>query len=292
MTKTQAAKILSKNIKLIRLDPEPIITFVKFTVAHRDALKVFTSKTYHDGLRIRNNAAVRLLKELTLYVDVPLSKELREKLYSLFEAPPTLRCGKYSVNEKYFTKPTIENCYYAGFIAADGNIRDQKNRPTKALVIHINSKDREILERLKEAMRYTGPVTDWKKDSSSTLKVTNNQLCEDLEENFNITPRKTHTLKPPNLFDPDFIKAYIIGLIDGDGSIGRTKNGGYAIRICGTKDLLNWVRGFIGIKTVHPSRDENIWSLSYSGSSAKEVAKLLSSVKAVQRLGRKWDKTA
>jgi hypothetical protein len=44
----------------------------------------------------------------------------------------SLRAGEkqriYSVNENYFASPTIDNCYWAGYIAADGCLLHQGNR--------------------------------------------------------------------------------------------------------------------------------------------------------------------
>lgn len=51
------------------------------------------------------------------------------------------------------------------------------------------------------------------------LSITSPKICADLLKNFNITNNKSLTLISPEL-PPELIDAFIIGYIDGDGSIG------------------------------------------------------------------------
>lgn len=73
-------------------------------------------------------------------------------------------------------------------------------------------------------------------------------MADDLKTNFNIIPAKSLILDPPNINweDKDLIDAYIIGLIDGDGSIGfstsvRTQPH-FFISLIGTSQVLSFVK--------------------------------------------------
>ncbi|NYO85812.1 hypothetical protein G4A66_28110, partial [Escherichia coli] len=65
----------------------------------------------------------------------------------------------YKRNDSYFSTPNLENCYWAGFIAADGNIR--QNNQTFAIA--LAKKDRQHLEQFKKNIQYTGPISYYAK---------------------------------------------------------------------------------------------------------------------------------
>lgn len=138
---------------------------------------------------------------------------------------------KYSINKEYFKYINEENCYWAGFIAADGNI----SKDMRKLSIKLSIKDKELLENFIKDTEYTNEIKYYGKYVSTTINCV--EICEDLSNNFNITPVKSNTLIPPNLSDVSHIKSYIRGLIDGDGSILKQ-----SIILYGTKNLLEWVK--------------------------------------------------
>ena len=72
----------------------------------------------------------------------------------------------------------------------------------------------------------------------TSIAINCKEICEDLLINFNITPRKSLTLKPPLKIKDDYLKmCYIKGVIDGDGSVCNNR-----IVIYGTKELLEWIK--------------------------------------------------
>lgn len=136
---------------------------------------------------------------------------------------------KYSINKEYFKIPTIENCYWAGFIAADGNISGNR------LSIGLAHKDKNLLDCFCKDLQYTNTVKSYK--NNVYLGVNCKEMVKDLEVNFNIIPNKSKILKPPFIKEEDLIASFIKGVIDGDGSIGEDR-----ITIYGTKDLLQWIK--------------------------------------------------
>lgn len=156
---------------------------------------------------------------------------------------------KYTHNNDYFTDLTMENCYVAGFIAADGSLRSRG----KVLSIILHQQDRIILERFKQYFDYTGEVVDGirqekRKDGSireglKTTLVVNGvgQWYTDLAKHFNIVPNKTKILTAPNLFSMDHKIAFIAGYIDGDGCI-MWSGGKFYLSVLGTESVIKFIK--------------------------------------------------
>lgn len=139
---------------------------------------------------------------------------------------------KYDVDHNFFATDTIESLYLAGFIAADGCIR-QKNEHYM-LQIALSSKDKTFLEMIRDLLKSASPISDhlvknskrdpkWNDIWKSEMKITSKQIFDDLAR-FNITPRKTKTLTFPEwLIDHPLVNHFIRGYFDGDGSFHTPK---------------------------------------------------------------------
>lgn len=210
--------------------------------------------------------------------------------------------SKYHHNENYFLIPTIKNCYWAGFIAADGCIQN------KCLTIYLSEKDDIILKRFKKDINFTGKINYCQtKDNryipakiykSSRLIIYNNgKILTDLYKNFNIIPRKSLILEPPNLIDKEQILSYIIGYIDGDGTIYYINNPKQDISLCilGTKEVLTWINNqFNNIGLIYQkTKNKNTYALSFTGQEARNILKKLKkhiNKFKIKVLNRKWNK--
>lgn len=198
---------------------------------------------------------------------------------------------KYSTNKDFFAVPNTLNSYWAGFIAADGCVTNGK------LTIGIAPKDQRHIERFVSDISYTGKI--YYRDSVVTAAISCKQYIKHLKDNFNITERKSLTLQPPNINNETLVASYIIGLIDGDGSISFKREGNVCITIYGTRFILQWVKEYFD-KWTKPTnykksevRDVNdARNLSYyhvCSSRARELHKIFATIN-VPRLARKWDK--
>ena len=153
------------------------------------------------------------------------------------------RSRGYDVDDSFFSSITEINSYYAGFIAADGNIN--KDRPN--LTISLAEKDREFLEEFLVNLNSNYPIRSYQSNGFpvSSLIITSRQICDDLNEHFNITPGKSLTYIPPILGQP-YLDCFIIGLIDGDGTIGfssrKTCKDSLYISFVGTKGSCSLVK--------------------------------------------------
>lgn len=190
---------------------------------------------------------------------------------------------KYSIDEQYFKTPNVENSYWAGFIAADGCVTGGY------LKIMLQLSDLIILERFKTAIKYSGPIYIDKKRNRCSLEIHKKSIISDLYNIWSITERKSLTLEPPvqNLNNECF-NSFVIGMIDGDGSIYFEKNSYLRISLLGTKNVLQWIQNRFGI---HASlqKNGNIYKLRYSGECANAFVSKINPQKYTC-LERKWEK--
>lgn len=119
-------------------------------------------------------------------------------------------------NFSAFSTYTEESCYWAGFLAADGNV-DSKKR----IRIMLNYDDISHLEKFKQFLKSTHTVSyNIEKYYRCSFEFTHKDMCEDLENNFLIIPEKTDKLEfPVEQIPYQLLKHYVRGYFDGDGSI-------------------------------------------------------------------------
>jgi hypothetical protein len=213
----------------------------------------------------------------------------------------------YSQNDEFFTTPNIQNCYWAGFIAADGCIGNCRNR--LFLAINLKSTDECLLKEMASQTDFTGRVTQGKhkgygKYSENTyyyssLQIRNCQKwIESLNKNWNITEKKSLTLLPPNIADLKQQLSYIIGLIDGDGYIGIS-NSNMMFQLIGTKEIVIWASNVLynledpnkySPMQAYKKKNQKCYYINCSWTRAYNLLKQLEQVSTPYRLARKWDK--
>lgn len=211
----------------------------------------------------------------------------------------------------FFYVPTPLSAYYAGFIAADGCIRDDGT-----VNIKISSKDRDWLQVMADhlkpgfkvktrARRRGNPCCDMHLSPKGTI-------ARDLYRWYNITPRKSNTLQPPhNLLDPVIIRCFIAGYLDGDGGFSykpskglRSQKGGNAgnkgksapgLQCCitGTESLIKWIdQNVPGVDAnVYPVKGKKAWRYHCSTLHALHFAEYIKPQQYIPDviMQRKWE---
>ncbi len=161
---------------------------------------------------------------------------------------------KHTKDESFWAQPNPLNSYYAGVLAADGSVCNEKH----IMQWVCEQTDRPSMERFVQACSFTGGVGQHirKKRTGGLTTHTSVRVaaCQqwnvDLARNFNITPRKAHRLAPPTFSNDLLACCYLIGYTDGDGciSIGKTAGVPDMPVMCYTsasRAILEWLKQFV-----------------------------------------------
>lgn len=228
------------------------------------------------------------------------------KLHKLGHKKPQTNFRKYTFNDAFFGNTSLESAYWAGFIAADGNIYIQECKYPK-LQIQVQNRDREILEQFSVAVDYTGNLVEQSQRNAIGIYLNSCYgMAKDLERIYNIVPKKSLVAIPPNITDPELIKAFIVGYIDGDGSISVTTKKDFrqkntyiyqitTLSIAGTQEMLSWIGDFFysicGKRNkVNISTGSRIYQYQISGNKAEHILQDLYKV-PIWKLPRKWERS-
>lgn len=217
-----------------------------------------------------------------------------------------------ATGRKFFFKKDVwreisqESCYWAGFLAADGCLLSRGN--SNRLSIELQSRDEAHLRKFIEFTEYTNKKLTFSRKFTKMgiLKhyCSVNIYCgeswiEDLKSNFSIVPSKTHILQPPKI-DDEFLKlCYVIGYIDGDGTIDVRENvRKIGLSVTGASfDIIEWIHNiFINLTEncrITNKKPKIVFTRKYfkanlQGNSACAAIDYLSKL-PVPKLERKWN---
>lgn len=211
----------------------------------------------------------------------------------------------YQLNENVFSELNNLSCYWAGFIAADGCVQFNGNKDKETRYFHFGLKeeDKYQVEALKSFICTNKELVKVKKEDfiSYNLTLTSAKLCSDLRSNFNITVQKSLTLTFPNILNSYFKDCFILGYIDGDGSIFfhqrkiERAQPEIIISIIGTYEFLTVLRERfreilnreVGCIVRKRRNNKNTFVLSINGKSSREIFLHYYSLN-VPKLKRKW----
>ena len=121
------------------------------------------------------------------------------------------KCRKYNINHQYFnTIDTEEKAYWLGFIAADGNVKNQ------VLSLEISDSDIGHLYKFAKAIGSNYPIKKTRK-SCCRIQISSFEIINDLLK-YNITEKKSHIICSPSI-PYKLLQHYYRGYFDGDGWI-------------------------------------------------------------------------
>lgn len=249
-------------------------------------IKYFSSKTIEELLNIFPNRSKSSIINRGYFLGLKCDYNLRK----------TERKYKYTVNHNFFSEYNINSCYWAGFISADGWVMTGN---TSTLGIKLSIKDYDHLINFKKEIKTDSPlfikegISFGKKTKTCMISIYSKQIISDLRENFNIIPCKTLVNKPPKI-DNDLNKlSFIIGLMDGDGTVYKDKNGYMRIIFLGSYEILEWVKKtlvmFLGEIKSNVNKKGKIYSFSISNDLSLKLINIVKKNKIVY-LKRKIDK--
>lgn len=135
--------------------------------------------------------------------------------------------GPYTADDDFFSRDNEESFYWAGFIAADGCVKEKGK--SRILNVGLSKKDENHLIKLKNSLQATNPLTykiiknsernpDWNDTEACEIRISSAKMFSDLSR-FNIAPRKTLIYKMPDwLMTHEYLHHFLRGYNDGDGS--------------------------------------------------------------------------
>ena len=220
---------------------------------------------------------------------------------------------KWTYDRNFFHTPNYINCFYAGWLAADGNIskRGEANEDHYDLRWACHVEDLAMVELLKKEVVYNGNIPIFQRDKSSDKHPKNQglhcmirlnsmkQMADDLRINFGLVPNKTYHLPPPILDKLELKLAYIVGYINGDGCIHSNERNLSIGFTSSSINILNWLKNLIDSFDLPMNRvgrsaninkmgHANCYGLVYNGIRAIYLYWLLKRV-PVPILERKWN---
>lgn len=184
-----------------------------------------------------------------LYKNFPKRNEtLYNWLKILGKDSRTFKAKRYNYDRTKFSKiETEEDAYWLGFITADGCIIEHQ-----WLGINLGAKDKDHLIKF---LKYLGFEKEEDINSIITqgiggaytkdnivygVKICSNEIIQNLEDK-GITPRKSNHEIPYKCKTIQLEKAYIRGILDGDGYLRSTQ---YGIGVVGSQAICEYIREF------------------------------------------------
>ena len=213
---------------------------------------------------------------------------------------------KNTYDTEYWKAPNLVNSYIAGAIAGDGCIFLNKHK-TNVFSYKVAIKDECIIDLLKLELKcnskknYTqskSPHSDNISYLVSFVIASFDTGAKYLKEHYNIVPNKTFRLGPTNLVDNNLNLAYLVGLIDSDGSVemAMKQNGKRYLYISfnsASKELIKWIKEIIDknvawrVREANVRRQDNCYKIYIGGRRAAILFEILSSFN-LPSLARKW----
>lgn len=187
-------------------------------------------------------------------------------------------------NERIFEGLDPKSAYVLGFVAADGNVDEKKNR----LTITCGEKDKGHLEKIRDVFgadeKTKVSVYNNNRGFSSKFGVNyvinfiSKDLVRDLGK-YGICNKKSFDLKFPINLDKKLYPDFIRGIVDGDGSVGMYKTGSPFISIVGPYLFLTAIRNiFVNVVKVRKNKvkkNRTIFQISWSSKDAIRILRWL-----------------
>lgn len=187
---------------------------------------------------------------------------------------------RLNVNEDYFKKWSSNMVYILGFIFADGGIvKVTHNGTSDRLSFGQNKKDIDVLRKIKQELSAEHTLSIGKKYVHFSV---HSQIIVDDLKKLGISYRKSFRKTPgkiPNI-PQKYIRDFIRGIVDGDGSISFDKKGYPTLSVCGKKEMMTFIRNhFLSKFNIYSKigqqkkngKPYNLFYITYRSNSAKTL---------------------
>jgi hypothetical protein len=174
------------------------------------------------------------------------------------------------------------NSYLIGLLQSDGN-NYETTRNRGKIVLELSDRDNDIIHKINQEMSNTKISkrirnTNFKENYKSiSLSIFDIKLRNDLKKYIPIGNKSKIIYKPDNVIEKDYWR----GIIDGDGSLGITKNNIPFISLVTKSNLLansyiEYIKNIVGVeKSTTPNKRDNIYNIMLTNENAQILIKEL-----------------
>jgi hypothetical protein len=200
----------------------------------------------------------------------------------------------YKYDQNSFLKATPEAAYFAGLLSADGCIK-KSGKSKYNYVVELSSNDKILIEKFKKFIKSDKSIYSRKTKNGNInyYFVINSPYIVENIKFWNLKPRKSKYNEIPDIIknNNDLMKFWILGLIDGDGSVWLKKKGNVPnINILASKQIVDYISNMFSHIQHHISQEkgiENLYNMRFSG---KYAICFYNEIYNPIALQRKWNK--
>lgn len=296
---TPVTRVLKMNhIKIKRKNLHPILTesLVKELIKDYNMyqnIRILARKYNQTNTKVAKILKENNIKIINLYTIPKIEEKNWDEIVELYQAGNSLTqiAKKYKVDhhaigrilkkrnievinrqnlprmdETVFEKINNEKkAYWLGFIYADGYISKGE------FGIALSIKDEKHILKLQKFFNYTGNIRYRTDNNSCSIVFRNKKVINDLKK-LGVLERKSKIIQFPTSkqVPKKYIRHFIRGYIDGDGSVFYNKNGLARLSILGTESILNGIittMNFKKLKMRKANKDgcEEVKSIEWTG---------------------------
>ena len=187
---------------------------------------------------------------------------------------------RLTIDENYFKRWSSEMAYVLGFILADGCIIEGTYKGySDSLKLGVHKKDIDILEKIKQQFTSEHKISLGKE--AAHLGIASQIIVDDLKK-LSIGYRKSLRENIPNV-PKKYVRDFIRGIVDGDGSIHFDKRNYPTLSVCGGKNTITFLQNhfmskfniYSKITGVKKEHGQFLFYIAYRANSAKTLIKYL-----------------
>lgn len=206
-----------------------------------------------------------------------ISDRMRKANLHILDRTRKLNPWKYKIDHHAFDSLNDKTAWLIGWMISDGFVSNNRRFGLKVSVV-----DKDIIEKFKEYLQYTGPIYKYERKLKQTSKAyhqvgiqpTSRRIVSQLAK-FGVFPNKSLSVKLPDLIankNEGIIRCFIRGAFEGDGSFFLDSRQSLLFQIVGTQELCRGIQRYlvkyIGVgvtKLTRNRKKSNHYALRYRG---------------------------
>lgn len=195
----------------------------------------------NEDMFIINNYRNKTYKEIADTLGLTES-QVKHRIQRHLNITPSKRKKHYH-NEAFFITDSADKYYILGLMCADGNLYNDNCKNKYKVSLSLHTQDISLLRNINKLICDTNIISERKTSKVAELVVYNEKIYKAIKSH-NINENKSLTMTEPTNIPDEYIKDFIRGYFDGNGSLSLSKQVNYeklTIQFLGTTELLSWI---------------------------------------------------